>query len=68
MIYFYWIHRGLASLHKNLNGNDVDAKRPIKIGRFASDTEAKEACEKHHAKACQMARAAGREVPRIMFR
>ena len=67
MIYIYWISQGLASLHKmNSNGSDVDQK-PKKIGKFKTDKEAKEACIEHHAKACKMARAAGREEPEIKF-
>ena len=67
MIYMYWIAQGLASLHKmNVDGNDVDQK-PKKIGKFKTDAEAKEACLEHHAKACKMARAAGRVEPICKF-
>lgn len=67
MIYCYYIANRLASLHKILaNGNDCDDK-PVKIGRFDTDAQAKDACLKHYAKACSMARAAGREEPKIMW-
>ena len=67
MIYCYWISLGLASLHKmHAGGDDVD-QTPKKIGRFKTDTEAKNACILHHERACKMARAAGRPEPKIMF-
>jgi len=67
MIYCYYIAQKLASLHKmQTNGNDCDDK-PKKIGRFASDAEAKKACQEHYEKACKMARAAGREEPKLMW-
>lgn len=67
MIYMYWISLGLASLHKmDANGSDTDQK-PKKIGKFKTDKEAKEACILHHQKATKMARAAGREEPKLMF-
>lgn len=67
MIYCYYIANKLASLHKmRTNGNDDD-RAPVKIGRFASDAEAKEACLKHYEKACRMAVNAGRDKPQIMF-
>jgi len=67
MIYMYWISLGLASLHKmDANGTDKEEK-PKKIGKFKTDEQAKQACIDHHAKACKMARAAGREEPQIKF-
>lgn len=67
MIYCYYVSLKLASLHKMFaNGNDVDSK-PVKIGRFASDAEAKQACLKHYEKACKLAVNLGREVPQIRF-
>lgn len=66
MIYCYWVSRGIASLHKIKDGNDVD-ESPKKIGRFKTDTEAKSACLKHYEKACKMAIAAGREEPTILW-
>ena len=67
MIYLYYVSRGLASLHKmHSNGNDINQK-PVKIGKYSSDKEAKEACIEHHKKACKMADAAGRERPEFRF-
>lgn len=67
MIYCYYVGQKLASLHKmHTNGNDCDSK-PVKIGRFASDAEAKNACLAHYEKACTMARNAGRDEPKIMW-
>ena len=67
MIYCYWISLGLASLHKiHTDGNDTDSA-PKKIGKFKTDTEAKQACLAHYEKACKMALAAGRTKPKILF-
>ena len=67
MMYCYYISLGLASLHKiTSDGNDVDQK-PIKIGKFKNNDDAKNACITHYNKCCKMAFAAGREVPKIMF-
>ena len=44
MIYCYYIARGLASLHKmTSNGDDVDQK-PVKIGKFKNNDDARNAC------------------------
>lgn len=67
MIYCYYVANKLASLHKmHTNGNDCDDK-PVKIGRFASDALAKQACLKHYERACTMAVNAGRDKPHIMW-
>ena len=67
MIYCYYIARGLAYLHKmTSNGNDVDQK-PVKIGKFKNNDDARNACIVHYDKCCKMAYAAGREAPKIMF-
>lgn len=67
MIYCYYIANRLASLHKmHTNGKDCDDK-PVKIGRFDNEEDAKKACLKHYEKACRMAVNAGRDKPEIRF-
>lgn len=67
MIYLYWVSQGLASLHKMRNdGNDVQDK-PKKLGKYKTDTLAKEACKTHFEKACKMAIASGNELPTMRF-
>lgn len=66
MIYCYYIANRLASLHKIKDGDDYDEK-PIKIGRFETEQQAKEACLKHYEKACKMARASNRKEPQILW-
>lgn len=67
LIYCYYVANKLASLHKMFaSGNDVD-QAPKKIGKFASDALAKEACLEHYNKACKIAKAAGREEPSLMW-
>ena len=67
MIYCYYISRGLASLHKMYkSGNDVDEK-PKRIGKFKTDTEAKDACLRHYNKSVKIAENTGRSKPEIIF-
>lgn len=67
MIYAYMVCRGKATLIKIKNpGEDVD-KKPIQIGTFRTDMEAKQACHKHFEKACRMAESFGRSSPELVF-
>jgi hypothetical protein len=57
MQYFYYVAQGKATLNK---GDD----KPLKvIGKFKTDAEAKQACEKHFDKACKMLSNLGKELP-----
>lgn len=67
MIYCYYIANNLASLHKIKDDGDDYDEKPIKIGRFNTDAQAKDACLKHYEKACKMAKAANRNEPKIMW-
>tara|TARA_Y100000593_G_C4120718_1_gene242535 strand:- start:212 stop:400 length:189 start_codon:yes stop_codon:yes gene_type:complete len=61
MQYFYHTARGVAALNK---GDDKPLKR---LGKFKTEKDAREACERHHAKACRMARAANRSEPEAFY-
>jgi hypothetical protein len=60
-IYIYRITRGEAYLNK---GDDAPIK---KIGKFKTDTEAKQACEKHYEKALKGLLNLGLEVPEKFY-
>ena len=59
--YFYRIVRGVATLNK---GDDA----PIKtIGKFANDSLARDACEKHYVKACKALENLGKPYPQKFY-
>lgn len=67
MIYHYRIRLGIATLNKiHSDGNDIDEK-PKSIGKFKSESEAKEACKAHFEKVCKLASNTGRELPTMSF-
>ena len=57
MTYFYYISLGQATLNK---GDDLPLKN---IGKFKSDKDAKDACEKHFEKACKALANLGKPLP-----
>jgi hypothetical protein len=61
MQYFYYVVRGEATLNK---GDDNPLK---KIGKFKTDAEAIEACNKHHEKACKALSNFGLDLPEKIF-
>lgn len=59
--YFYRIERGEAYLNK---GDEASIK---KIGKFKTDIEAKQACEKHYEKAVKGLLNLGLEAPEKFY-
>ena len=59
--YFYRIERGAAILCKG-DGNAIK-----KIGTFANDSLARDACEKHYAKACKALENLGKPCPQKFY-
>jgi hypothetical protein len=54
-----------ATMHKIIDGDD-DTGKHATIGHFKSETEAKEACRKHFAKASSFLAKMGKPVPECL--
>jgi hypothetical protein len=61
MQYFYHTAQGKAVLNK---GDDY---KLVKIGKFKTEAEAKQACEAHYAKACRALENLGKPIPPAFF-